>query len=402
MRVPVMRGHSKERGAVAVIVACLSVALIGISAFTIDFGMAYVNKRQLQVASDAAALGAAAVFGNATGTCAAKVANADLVASAQATADSLRDQNRPSATGTMTASCTPDGKGVQVTYSSTGSTPSVTGKIFGQTSGYTPSQSATAVVGIPKGAVGVRPYALCASQLPSTYPSVVVQLALPSTGNTQCPGATSSGNWWEINCPEDAGDNSNSYLGTATANGCTSEIDVVPGQGTLTGSDLRNYLISKCPAATATTLSCLGANPGKVNGDPVITPWNTLVTNHAKIIFPAFCGGSPNGMCDQAAVINAGGNNAIYPVQSLVGVEICGYHFGNQDSSAIGMTGDCSGSTYNPSGYMPSQCITTCSQDNYLLVRVIKLQTSGGSSDFADCAMGAGCDTGTFAVHLTQ
>lgn len=62
------------------------------------------------------------------------------------------------------------------------------------------------------------------------------------------------------------------------------------------------------------------------------------------------------------------------------------------------MDGDC-GSPNNPTPYTPNQGTNS---DNYLLVRAVKYQSSGGSSDFADCAMGAGCDTGNFAVHLIQ
>lgn len=400
MRVPVLSRLRRrdESGAVAVMVAVLSVVLIGVSAFTIDFGMAYVNKRQLQISSDAASLAAAAAYGNASGTCATKVADSSLRATAETAADYVRDQNRPGATGSITSvSCTSDNKGVQVQYSSTASTPSVVGGIFGQTTGYTPAQTATAVVGIPKGAIGVRPYAVCAGQLPTTYPSPVVKLTLPSTGNTQCPGASNSGNWWEVDCPE-ASSNSNSYLGTATQYGCTTEIDVVPGQGSLSGAPLRTVLVNYCPSRS---VSCLSANTGNLGGTPILQAWNSLVSSHAKVVLPVFCGGytAPTvGQCDTAAVVNAGGNNAIYPVQSLVGVEICGYHFGNQDSSSIPMDGDC-GSPNNPIGYTANQGTNS---DNYLLVRAVKYQSSGGSSDFADCSMGSACDTGNFAVHLIQ
>ncbi|MGZ6770705.1 MAG: TadE/TadG family type IV pilus assembly protein [Mycobacteriaceae bacterium] len=395
MRVPVLgRLRREESGAVAVIVALMSIVLIGVSAFTIDFGMAYVNKRQLQIASDAASLAAAAAYGNASGTCATKTADTSLRATAETAADYVRDRNRPGATGSITSvSCTPDNKGVQVQYSSTASTASVVGGIFGHTTGYSPAQSATAVVGIPKGAIGVRPYAVCAAQLPTTYPSAVVKLTLPGAGNTQCPGASTSGNWWEIDCPE-ASSNSNSYLGTATQYGCTTEIDVVPGQGTMSGAPLRTYLDNYCPARS---LSCLSANTGNLGGTPILQAWNSLVSSQAKVVLPVFCGGYTTpavGQCDTAAVVNAGGNNAIYPVQSLVGVEICGYHFGGQDSSSIPMTGDCTSSTYAPN--------QGTNQDNYLLVRAIKYQSSGTSSDFADCSMGAACDTGNFAVHLIQ
>ena len=43
-------------------VGLLSVVLVGMCAFTVDFGMAYATKRQLSTASDAAALAADMVY----------------------------------------------------------------------------------------------------------------------------------------------------------------------------------------------------------------------------------------------------------------------------------------------------------------------------------------------------
>ena len=40
-----------QRGAIALIVGLLSILLLGISAFTVDFGMAYTTKRQLSTAA---------------------------------------------------------------------------------------------------------------------------------------------------------------------------------------------------------------------------------------------------------------------------------------------------------------------------------------------------------------
>ena len=373
-------------------VGLLSVVLVGISAFTIDFGMSYVNQRELQTASDAAALTAASVYGySGSGSCSARAADSGLRATAETAADAVRAQNRPGATGSITnVTCTADNKGVLVTYSSSGSTPTFVGGVFGHSGNYGGTHVATAAVGAPKSAIGVRPYALCAGQLPTTFPSPVFQMSLPSSGNSICPGASTSGNWWEVDCPE-APSNSNSYLGTATQNGCTSEITVVPNQAPRTGAALRTYLTGYCPAKSN---SCLGANTGNLGGTPIINAWDSLVNQHARVIFPVFCGSPP---CDQGAVVNGGGNNAIYPVQSLIGVIVCGYHFGNKDSGGIAMTGDCGGLN-NPSNYIAS---AGSNQDNYLLLRAIAIETSGGSSDFG-CALGDTCDQHSYAVHLTQ
>ena len=54
-----MRRARRERGQVLPVVALALVALLGISAFAIDVGFAYYAKRQLQSATDAAALAGA-------------------------------------------------------------------------------------------------------------------------------------------------------------------------------------------------------------------------------------------------------------------------------------------------------------------------------------------------------
>ena len=389
--------RSDERGAVAVTVAILMVVLVGIGAFTIDFGLSYVSTRQLQTASDSAALAAASKYGELGGSCATLAADTATKAVVQTSVQQYREDNRSQSTGSITSvACSPDGKALDITYNSAGSTPSILGGVFGNSGPYNSAKSATARVQVPTSGIGVRPYALCGSILPlvSTFPSPVFRMDLPSTGNSLCPGASSSGNWWSIDCPE-APSNSNTYLGTATEFGCTDPINIVPNQGTRTGSDLRNYLLNSCPDKSST---CLGANTGNLGGTPILNAWTNLVSAQKRILLPVFCG-TPSP-CDQAAVVNAGGNNAIYPVQALVGVIVCGYHFGtnnNQNSSAIPMTGDCGG-TNNPANLTAAP---GSNQDNYLLLRAIRLQVSGGSGD-PQCALGDTCDLGSRTVKLVK
>ncbi|GAA2169431.1 hypothetical protein GCM10009845_35820 [Pedococcus bigeumensis] len=378
--------------------AILMVVLVGIGAFTIDFGLSYVSTRQLQTASDSAVLTAASKYSLLPGDCATLAADAAQKATVQTAVQTYREENRPDSTGAITSvACAPDGKSLDITYKSAGSTASVLGGVFGQSSGYSSERSATARVSVYTGGIGVRPYALCGSILPSitTFPSPVFQMDLPSTGNTLCPGASSSGNWWSIDCPE-APSNSSTYLGTATEFGCTDPITIVPNQAPRTGSALRTYLTNSCPAKSS---SCLGANTGNLGGTPILNAWTTLVQDRKRILLPVFCG-TPSP-CDQAAVVNAGGNNAIYPVQALVGVIVCGYHFGtnnNQNSAAIPMDGDCGG-TNNPNGLTAAP---GGNQDNYLLLRAVRLQVTGGSGD-PQCPLGdATCDLGARTVSLVK
>ena len=91
-----MRRARGERGQILPIVALALVALLGIAAFAIDVGYAYYAKRQLQSATDAAALAGAQ--------------DLPTVATAIATATSYAAANTPanlsSVTFTYTTTCT--------------------------------------------------------------------------------------------------------------------------------------------------------------------------------------------------------------------------------------------------------------------------------------------------------
>lgn len=391
------RRVSGEHGAVALTVALLMVVLVGIGAFTVDFGASYVSSRQLQIGSDSAVLAAASEYGKKVGDCTTLSGNSTLRTTVEGTAAAYRLQNRAASTGSITSvACSPDMLSLDITYSSAGSTASFLGGVFGHTSGYDTTKTATARVSIPPGAIGVRPYALCGSFLPAVdpnAPSQVFQMQLPSAANSLCPGAATSGNWWSIDCPE-ASSNSSSYLGVATQNGCTSPINIVPNQAPRTGDVLRNYLVNSCPAISST---CLGANTGNLGSTPILQAWTSLVQERKHILLPVFCG-TPTP-CDTAAVVNAGGNNAIYPVQSLAGVIVCGYHFGtnnDQNSAAIPMDGEC-GTPYNNANLTAA---TGTNQDNYLLLRLVNVQTTGGSGP-PQCALGdTTCDHGARTISL--
>ena len=92
-----------ERGAVAVTVALMMVVLVGIGAFTIDFGLSYVSTRQLQTASDSAALAAASKYGQLPGSCAVLAADTATKASVEASVQTYREDNRPDSTGSLTS-----------------------------------------------------------------------------------------------------------------------------------------------------------------------------------------------------------------------------------------------------------------------------------------------------------
>ena len=160
MRVPVRRRD--ERGAVALIVAGLVVVLVGISAYTVDFGMAYATKRQLSSASDAAALAADLVYkSDYKGLCTVPgndpnnpvAANANVRAAAETAADSLFTQNFPDGSasdGSITnLSC--NGTGVQVTYTASGTSSSPFGPLLGGSGTITTAGTAAAAYSVGGG-----------------------------------------------------------------------------------------------------------------------------------------------------------------------------------------------------------------------------------------------------------
>ena len=151
-----------QRGAIALIVGLLSILLLGISAFTVDFGMAYTTKRQLSTAADAASLAADAVYkSDYKGLCTVPgndpnspvAANASVRASAEAAADDLFKQNFPagsSADGSITnLAC--NGTGVQVTYTASGKSSSPLGPLLGGSGTITTDGTAAAAYSVGGG-----------------------------------------------------------------------------------------------------------------------------------------------------------------------------------------------------------------------------------------------------------
>ena len=160
MRVPVRRRN--ERGAIAILTAFLAVTLLVIASFTVDFGMAYVTKRQLSTASDAAALAADAVYKTEyQGVCTVPgndpktpiPANANVRSHAEAAADSLFMQNYSQGTavdGNITdVRC--KGTGVEVVYSAAGRSNSPFGVLAGGGSTITTHGEAAAAFSVGGG-----------------------------------------------------------------------------------------------------------------------------------------------------------------------------------------------------------------------------------------------------------
>lgn len=399
----VHRGDDED-GAVAIIVAILLIVLLGISAFAVDFGLAYTTKRQIQTAADAAVIAAASTYVDATGTCGELVddttpAGAALRADARSRAEAITTQNAPGAEPILAefdVQCSSTG-GVEVTWATTEASPRGLGGVWGQGDIVT-ERRATASLEVPGGVVeGLRPYFMCSLDLPNPdgpYPTKVMRIGGVTNGSDYAPGCPEpSGNWWTINCPEDLGSNSDSSLRTAIQYGCQYPVEVVENPVPAPPDD--DGLEAACPPispASATIADdCLEANPGNITTQQAAR-WDIVMNRDDLVILPVFCGG--NTCTPDPAIIGSGGNNAEYPIYAFAAMRVCGYHFGNKQN--VRTTGTCAnnpdGLTVTPGG----------SQSHYMLATFERVQVSGSVSP-SGCSLGDdNCDGGLRQVFLTS
>jgi hypothetical protein len=392
-----------ESGAIAVLVALLAVALIGMSAFVADFGVAYANKRQLQTAADASALGAAGVFANQQYRQCADMRSNGLGA-AQTEAQAKVDANKTSlSTSSLTqfeAACEDGDLVVRTTVSA--SSPNIFGKVLGRDGDYQVFRSAAAVVEAGVTGPRLRPLALCAADLPDdAIPGTVFRLYAPGDGlatPTTCPVPPNPGNWWTLDCPMEGADDGhgNSALEDQIRNGCSSPIEIVRDQEGLNGVALNLHLATRCPGpSTSAPFQCLSGDPGQPDAGQVETAWEDLINSGITVPIPVFCSPSP-GRCATTSVIGTG-TNAIFPVHKLISVKVCGYHFGSQPSRRyIGNSvGHCSGYASDMTNLMADG-----SDDVYLLMVAQNLQVSNVTAD-SECDLGDDdCDGGLRQVRM--
>lgn len=383
MRIQLAR--SGDEGAVAVIVALLAVVIIGIAAFTTDFGASYAAKRELQNSADAASLAAAKQFALTGGTCATLTSNTALMNSAEAAADNYRESNRAGSTqDEYVVECNADGN-LEVSYTAGGVSPRLLGAIFGA-SDYDLGRTATAVVEPSEGGTGLRPYAVCNRDLPpqnadGTYqtPSGVFKLDFT---NSACQKP--AGDWWTVLCPEDATP-SIPVLAENTRNGCEGRIRIVPDQPD-TDPPLRAHLMAHC--ATGFSESCLRGDPGVFSSSQIRSAWQSLIGK--TITLPVFL---DNTIRDPAT-------NAVYPVYRLIGVRICGYHWGA--SAANGSYAPATPDTTGPCSGPGMDASAGGATARYLLVNWVYVLTTGDTSP-TTCGSGLGSDCDTVRrIRLVQ
>ena len=350
MRVQLIRARRRdEAGAVALLAALLSTLLLVVSAFTLDFGLAYTSKQQLQEAVDAGALAATKVYQGHTGSCASLSADPGLRAQAQSAADSLASQNRANTVGgTITVTC-PAGGGLTVSYDATGTTPVGVGQLAGVGSKIAIGRTAAATIGhTTSGAGGLRPWGICSGVATTSGTVVFVPMKDGSTSSTDaatvCGSEAPPGGWWVMQCTGQS--NANGTTESIVTNGCpTSGYHAVAGQPTTGPAPLYSYLTTACPSKAAND-TCLQSDPGN-NFPNSSDEWQPLVGK--TFTMPVMCG-TPT--CSHLAVSGTG-NNASYAIQQMATVELCGFKMEPRGpSTGWPSTGPCS--TANPHHYAPS------------------------------------------------
>ncbi|RYB96381.1 hypothetical protein EUA06_02055 [Nocardioides glacieisoli] len=394
-----------ESGAAAVLSALLALVLIGLSGFTIDLGQAYVSNRNLQKAADAGALAGAQALTRFRGTCASvrdnPVANAAALTAARTYGEANYDETNP---GTYDSTqlefdidCDRTPGVLIVQYGLSGDTATSTSRLIGADDSITTTSRAEATVDVATRAnEGVRPLAICSTLLDPAYADRngdFIRVSFPGSGRvppSACP-VSLSGNWWLIDCPGER-TGAASGLVDQIIDGCPDSVSVVPGQDdATTPGSLTVVLTDACPSAPVNSEECMSGNPGNISQGQTPGAWTTLMNSGDAALFPVFC--AP----PRCSAVTASGNgtNSVFPVQSLMGAYVCGYHFANGSRDRADSThANCSGNPYSTVG--------DSSRNNYFVFKLTTVRSSGSNS-VSDCALGdVDCDGGLRRTRLTQ
>lgn len=404
-----------ERGATAVLTALLAVLLVGISAFTVDFGRSYLSKRQLQNAADAGSLAGASYYVDKPGDCAALSLNASYESDSKDIAKAIIEESRPGATlDSYKVGCLAGE--LLVEASVIGSTPVAFGAVYG-TSSITTQRAAEATVEVPEVAGrGLRPYMICSTYAPapSSLPMAWTRVEFPTTANANgsCPNA--GGNWFTVQCPNDGNGGGNSLLAEQTLDGCPPEhpVSVVTPQNASSPTTLYDSLMVACPSQVQNLEDfdpdCLTSDTGSdMNSQGVKDAWQSLLGQ--TILLPVFCAKGP---CIEAAwKLSAGGNgngngngngggggtNVMYPVHKFASVIVCGYHWASNAEGGV-VTSDPQDKCFGAKAIAEGDN----SNDKFLLLAFIMYQTSGSTVDSACPLNDPNCDAGARQVRLTK
>lgn len=299
----------QDDGAIAVIVAILSVVLLGMAAFAVDFGNAYAVKRQLSVAADAAALDAARAVAQAqsggqlilgggkgcgTWTATERTAARNAATTAANATNSANDLSGESTVDSVTVTCVGASR-VEVKVDNSRVLQSFFGGIFGA-SQYQPTRSATATV-VPRLAIGgLRPYAAC---------NKVVDQARATPGTT-----------FVMDLDNELG------VCNSTAPGQWGVVDFDGGSNPL--GDIQEWTENGYPNQVTAPNPNLPADPGMPGPGKLDSALDSLIDK--VVLFPVVTG-----------YTKGSGNNATFSLVGFVGAKVCGYRLNNK----VNTTGSC-------------------------------------------------------------
>ena len=344
------RSSKSDRGAVAIMVTLLSVALIGVLAFVADFGMAYANKRSLQNGVDAAALAAAQeILEGSSGDddCSTMVSTTP---GASSTASIIFSENADAdaslAGGGIAVACNDPFLPNRVVVTATGeqTSPGFFGGIF-DAGDIGLTQTATAVVGPAGTVLGMRPFAVCeqVAKLRETAPTSVVTI-----------------------------DFSNADAGCGTASGNFGTLDIEGGSGSPGIPEVREWIEDGYP-------------------DPV--PTVPPFTFEGRTGTPSVSYSDQfAGILDEAIVLpvydirSGPGSNAVYNITGFVSVQVCAVKLGPSSLEA----GAC----------MEPNAVTASSSKRFLQFRFIQFIPVGELN--LECELNTSCDPGLRVVKLAD
>ncbi|HZJ06955.1 MAG TPA: pilus assembly protein TadG-related protein [Nocardioidaceae bacterium] len=344
------RSTKDERGAVAIMVAILSVVLIGVLAFVADFGMAYAHNRSLQNGADAAALAAAQeILEGSSGTddCGEMVSTTP---DASSTATTIFNENAhleaSLAGGGIAVACNDPILPNRVVVTATGeqTSPGFFGGIFGAGDiGLT--QTATAVVGPAGTVLGMRPFAVCeaVADLRNTAPTTVVTI-----------------------------DFDNADVGCGTASGNFGTLDIEGGTGSPGTSEVREWIEDGYPDPVSTIPPFSFEGRTGTPSNDYSDQFEGILDD--PIVLPVY------------DVRSGSGSNAIYNITGFVSVQVCAVKLGPSSLLA----GDC----------IETNAITADSSKRFLQFRFIQFIPVGELN--TTCELNSACDPGLRVVKLAD
>lgn len=328
-----------DDGAVAVMVGMLVVVLFGMAVFATDFGLAYSRNRQLQTASDGAALAAAKTFAdNAPAGASCSTVLASAASAARTTAVTYATLNWPTgsrlATGAAPAGWSGDAgvayrcnpaSSVEVRVTTENTSPAIFGAIFG-TSGFELARPATAAMGAPSAVQGLRPFAVCQTAVDA----LLAQDELTPGAAQLVPidktfGGGSGGS---------IGDDDDEGTGCGGAPGNWGTVDYDGGSNPVGDTALWTDVGYPLVVDLGSTLSIL------IDGDPGFPSTNSgNCSTSDGCQHTVNLGGALNDILGQKSVLpvydqlSGNGSTSEYRVVGFLGVRLCGWKIGNQSGT---------------------------------------------------------------------